>query len=195
MAAKKSAPGGTVPPTTPPDMESMTPAERAKFLYKASQPARDKRRADEEAARRAEEQALRLQNEQDLAELAMLRRRVVSAYEDVPLSNGDTIRVRTGLAQDELEYLITLIAEADRIRAQARTEKRALTPDEGEAIDEIERRKVEVITYNDLITADWLREHPNDVPIVDLMTAYHRVMPLIGQVAAKPQVAARFRDQ
>ena len=154
----------------------------------------DQKRADDEARQRAEEEALRLRDERDAAELAMLRRRTISAYQEVPLGNGDVLRIRTGLTEPEYDFLVDLDVVEDGIRRAATAEGRSLTDDEVETIDEIMRTRVAFVTHNPLITPDWLRDHTDEFPMMDAVHAYQHVHPLVKVMAAKPENAAKFRQ-
>lgn len=97
-----------------------------------------------------------IQQNRDLDEIAMLERRVNTLYEDVDLGNGDTIRVRTALSEEEsVEYnnLQNRLADATE-----------------EEKSEITYRQLEIMTANPLLTADWFRDNQDKWPVNDALS-------------------------
>lgn len=124
---KVKAPPAPEPAAAPP-APATSEREKALALWEKAQPHLDKQRNEEEAALRAAEAKVREDEGWAAGELAMLRRRTVSAYEDVELGNGDTIRIRTGLTEPEFDTLVDLDAAEYWIRKTAVAETRILTP-------------------------------------------------------------------
>lgn len=162
----------------------------------AAQPYFDEQQAKRDNELREEERRLREEDDWAKAELVMLRRRVMTTYEEVPLRHGDpgdTIRIRTGLTETELQMLVDLHLEEDEIRALAEAAGRGLTVAEQERMDEIMLIKIATATANPLITPAFLRENKDTYPISDALVAYSTVLPLVAAMAKKPVNMARFR--
>ncbi len=123
-----------------------------------------------------------LQQNRDLDEIAMLERRVNTLYEDVDLGNGDTIRVRTALSEEESVEYNTL---QQRLADATEEEK-----------SEITYRQLEIMTANPLLTAEWFRDNQDKWPVNDALAVASGFLENQLQVR-KDRVAnlQRFRNQ
>lgn len=120
---------------------------KAKALLKSHKPSFDKIQA-----------VVTTQQNRDLDEIAMLERRVNTLYEEVDLGNGDTIRVRTALSEEEsVEYNALQVKISDKD-----------TSDEERS--ECTYRQLEIMTANPYLTAEWFRINQDKWPVNDALS-------------------------
>jgi hypothetical protein len=187
-------------------MESMSPAEQAKFLFKASQPARDRRRAEEEAARAEQARIEKDLDEWARNELAALVSRVRTKSVEVPLDPEDPdsplIRLRTHLSEQELNETAALIRESVAIvqshiiRDEAGRPIEITPPIQGE-VDrqgEIARSMVATVTANPAITVAWLQEHPDAYATEDFRSMVAAVADHVKGILEDRRHARTFLD-
>lgn len=183
-------------PSLPAPIPGLKPeAQEALDLLALAKPYLDRKAADQAEALAEQERRQRATEQADLAELTMFRKRTITAYTEVELGNGDKLRLRAGLTEKEYEFLIDLHARESALRRAAAKAARHLTPEEQDLIDEMERIKIALITFNPLITPEFLKEHAEEYPFGDILTAYNQVMPLITEMARRPEQAAKFRPK
>jgi len=116
--------------------------EETEFLFAKN---RDKIEAAQAKAKKVSEWG------PELAELAMLRNRIRTQNTALDLGNGDTITIRTHFSEAEeqdLQRLLIAIGKGDHLAPY---------------------KVIEMVTANELITSDWLLDHPNDFATQDAL--------------------------
>ncbi len=100
----------------------------------------------------------------DAREVLMLERRLGSETFDADLGNGrDKIRLWGCLSEEEMDYLAELQAELTN-RENPPTEERK---------QELIYAMIEELTVNEMITLEWLREHPGVFSMHDALAIYY----------------------
>lgn len=169
-------------------MTAKSEKERNQELLALAQPHLEKKREAREAELRAQEQALREEDEWALAELAMLRRRILFESRDYDLGNGDMIRLRTRLTEKELKEVVTLFDERVHINQKVAERGGPLTKEEDSRIASIIRKLTATVITNPLITPDWLQKHPDEIAFGDIYALHAMLDPYIrGLVNAEKQ--------
>jgi hypothetical protein len=107
-------------------------------------------------------------------ELAMLRRRVKTRFETLPLPGGDSIAVRTCLTESEEAHLAELFVKIF-----------------GKGDQDAPYEVIELCTANPEITEEWLRANPDAFAVQDLLDVLYGY--LERKQALRQEAADRVR--
>lgn len=152
-------------------------------------------RLREKRARLVAERGAALAEEQSRwdAEIATLERRTRTEIEEIDLGNGDTIAVWACLSADETRLLGYL--QKAQVEIVGGRNPNDLPEEDAEALDEIQREIIELVTANPMITARWLKENPGRFATQDVLVASIGYYARMGERVERAARARSFRGK
>jgi len=126
-------------------------------------------------------------------EIAMLEKRTKTEIEEIDLGNGDTIAVWACLSAEEVELLNYLQKSQTEI-LKGKNPMDA-TPEESQALDQIQREIIELVTVNPYITAEWLKDNPDKFATQDVLVASIGYYARMGERVERAARTRSFRGK
>ena len=152
-------------------------------------------RLREKRARLVAERGAALAEEQSKwdAEIATLERRTRTEIEEIDLGNGDTIAVWSCLSADETRLLGYL--QKAQVEIAGGRNPNDLSEEDAEALDDVQREIIELVTANPVITAEWLRANPERFATQDVLVASIGYYARMGERVERAARARSFRGK
>lgn len=126
-------------------------------------------------------------------EINLLQQRTRSQVEEIELGGGGSIAVWANLSEAETR----LLGQLQRMQKEIVGGRNPmdLSPEEEEALNEVQYQILELVTVNPTITADWLRENPEKYGTQDLVTASIGYYLRIAERARRAAETRSFRPE